>query len=250
MRRNHIWEIIVFVLAVMLFSCEKEQSEVANAIEDIDVVIGEYSNMDVSYYDTTLIGGYYAPMNLVVDLDGDNENDINFITEIYGSPAVGQIPKVQVECLHNGVQLLGHITYDTIWYSQSVYTVSNDPVEIVVSNIYSCQRINENDEAYKIEEVFELLPMSQGDMMLVSDVYQSDTLVLYEGDLGMPPSMETINDTTYYTYEVTYRNCSDFPLDQVVYIGYKLAQTDKLGWIKMGIYSFNKLVILETVIQK
>ena len=76
--------------------------------------------MKVQYFDTTLIGGYNSPEFFSIDINLDGTSDIEFLSEIWGYPAMGQNPRSAIMCLHVDIRLLGVHTMNTSFLSRDI----------------------------------------------------------------------------------------------------------------------------------
>jgi hypothetical protein len=84
----------IALLGLLVISCEKEEER------SREISIGETCHMLVHYYDTTVVGGYNSTVGYSMDIDCDGTGDIEFTSEIWGSPGLGQHPSSSVRCLH------------------------------------------------------------------------------------------------------------------------------------------------------
>lgn len=237
---------VVFVL--VLISCTKQ-----NDIIKSEIVVGEYSNMMINSYDTTLIGGYNSPETFSIDLNNDGIDDISFESELWGSPAVGQHPKALIKSLSENVHILGFHTKDTMFMNQetSIIEAEGNIVEIYKQYHYTCHRINHEDSILSIDTSFKLKPLNHGDLISISDMFQFEPIVFVNDGYSYPPSFGEINNDTMIIEVRTFHNdCYDFPLQETKYIGVKFISESKLGWIKLSLIDKLNLSIQESGYQK
>ena len=243
---------IIFIFIFLLIiseGCKKDNNEVVKNLTEIEV--GEYENMIINNYDTTLIGDYNNSKNFKLDIDNDGDDDIMFVSELWGSPAIGMHPKTMIVCLKKQAKLYGIHTNDTSFLNINTRIVvgANNTIEVYKYYNYTCNRIDDSDSVLKVIPVFKLLLLNRGDVLHANDVYNSDTLVLTNDGYGFYPVIsQEVNDTLYYEYKYYYNNCNVFPLDKIKYIGVLLG--DKLAWIKISIFNKYKILILDSGIQK
>jgi hypothetical protein len=246
MKKNNL--ILIISLGLIFFGCEDD-----NNIKTSEIKIGDNSNMIINYYDTTLIGEYNVPKYFNIDLDNDGNDDIQFESELWGSPAVGQNPKSVIKSLSESIQFYGFHRNDTSFLNRdtSVYTGANDMVEIYYRYNYTCHQIDKNDSILKITPSFKLTPLDRGAVLKMGDTYKSDTITLINDWYGFPPSYYEINsDTAIIEYRTYYNDCDEFPLDNIKYIGVRFYNDSRLGWIKVSVFDKYKILIIESGIQE
>ena len=242
--------VLFIALELIFFSCKKK---IDNVMRTSEIKIGDYSNMIINYYDITLIGEYNAPKYFNIDLDNDGNDDIQFMSELWGSPAVGQNPKSTIKSLSNNVQIYGFQSNDTSFLNRdtSIYTGANNIIEIYYRFNYTCHQIDKNDSILKITPTFKLTPLDKCEILQVNDTYNSNTITLIDDWYSLPPSYNEINsDTTIIEYTTFYNDCNDFPLDEIKYIGVRFKNDSRLGWIKLSVFDQYKILILESGIQE
>jgi len=243
-----IKNLVIISLILLVYSCEKE-----NPAKAPEIKAGDYKNMIINYFDTTLAGGYHCPKTLNIDLDNDGVDDFQLESEIWGSPGMGHIPVSAIKCLHNSAKLLGDFTYDTLFVNRDTLIQEgaySGTWEKYLINNYTCNRIEQNDSILLITPVFELTILERDQPIRKSETYVSDTLTLISGPRGNWPVFVGVSgDTTIYEYNVSYNDCRVFPLEQIVFLGVEL-NNDRLGWIKLTIFDYYKVMLLESGIQK
>jgi hypothetical protein len=247
-------KLILILFLLIIVSCVKEKNGID--IESDIIAFGDYSNMKINYYDTILIGGYNNAQNLDIDVDNDSISDIRFISEVWGSPGVGQNPCSKIWCLKNNVEILGYYKNDTSFLNRitRVLDGSNNTIEIYEYFNYSCHRQDETDTILSIYwDSFKILAKNKKDQIKLSDTFKSDSITLIDDWYGYPYTIVGYGeDTTRYMVRTFYNDCNNFPLDDIKYIGLKIRENDivKLGWIKISIIDKFKILILESAMQK
>jgi hypothetical protein len=211
------------------------------------ITMGEYDNMDTTnYHGFLLIGGYNSPEVFNIDLDQNGINDIQFVSELYGSPAISMNPQCYIRTLNENVQLYGFKATDTMFVNIDTTYNSND---VMIKHTHTCNRITNNDSIASINPSFKLNSLNENDVLFRNAEYQSDTIPLYLDGFTVPFSWQGASgDTTYYKQDKYLRDCYSFPLEETVYIGIKLEDELKLGWLKIRIIDTYKVKILKNSI--
>ncbi len=244
------------LLIFLAISCEKDKKD-QHAIAG-EIVIGDYSNMIVSSYDTILSQNYYTNMELDLDIDKDGVNDIRLVRGFWGGlPSTGWNPYSVIKSLHNDALILGHYTADTLFLNIMTILDDDHPTYgILVTEYYNytCHRIDDKDIIQEIyTDRFKITPKDQDNIITKSDIFKADTIILMDdvyGDLGN--AVDNGEDTIVIRYHKYSNDCYTFPQDEIKYIGLKLVngQREYLGWIKILLMNKNDIVILESAIQE
>lgn len=242
--------LILLSLVTCSISCEREKY-----YKNSDITIGNYSNMIVTSYDTILVGGYHYEQYLDIDIDNDGENDIRLISEVWGSPGLGQNPCSKIWSLNDNVRLNGYHANDTTFLNRSTRIIDgpNNTTEIYEYYNITCHQIEGSDSILNIHhDVFKLLPKDYGNPLSLKDTFQADSITMIDDWYGYPTKMHISGDTTLYEYYSFYNNCHSFPLDVIKYIGIKTGYKgeSRLGWIKLSVIDKYKVVLLESAIQE
>jgi len=241
--------ISIFLSAIILMSCEKNNDYNKKS----EISIGANTDMIVNYYDTTLIGEYNYALTYNLDIDNNGIDDIQFTSEVWGSPAVGGNPKSMVLTLHKDVEFSGAFKNDTSFINSSTYIYDgpDNTFEMVKYVNHTCNRFSETDSVVRITPSFKLDALNKNDKLRTNDIYNTDTIVLQDDMYSFPPTdFEQIGDTLCFEYHTYYNNCNSFPMDEIKYIGVKLHPDSRLGWIKLSVFDKYKVLILESGIQK
>jgi len=246
---------LIFISFIILLSaCDNEGNSFRQNRSEVE--FGNYTNMRVSLYDTVLIGSYNREEVLNYDIDDDDIDDISFESTVWGSPGIGQHPRAKISCMHENAQLHGYLKNDTSFLHTNI-NVNNGPddlVEIYENLTVSCHQWNESDSILNIEyDTFKLLANSKTEVFSSDDLFKTDTIVLTNSSYGYPAERIQISaDTVKYIRRYFDNDCSNFPQDQICYVGIKLSngKNERLGWIKLSISQKFKIYLLETAIQK
>lgn len=237
----------IIFLGILILSCEEN-----NNSRNDEIKVGNYDNMIINYYDTTLIGVYGSNKTFNLDLDNNGVDDIQFESEIWGSAGLGHNPRSLIKCLNNNAKLNGYYTIDTLFlHIDTTETYKMDSVYYKYLNIfYSCHRICVGDSIYWIHSEFKNKPLDKNDILSITDFYNSDTLILIDDEYAiLQGGVGCIGDTLIYQQNIYYNDCNTFPLDKIKYIGL-LLDNERLGWIKISIFDKFKILILESCVQK
>jgi len=237
----------IIVVGLLLLSCEKDNDTRKDAIN-----VGYYNDMVINYYDTTLIGGYHSPQNFNLDLDNNGSEDLQFESEIWGSPGLGQNPKSTIKCLNGNIKLNGDFTSDTLFLHRDtvIYEEVNNTYVKYLRFFYTCHRMNDTDSIYRITTKFKVKSLDRDDILRKADMYNSDTVTLIDDAYSYPPQgITSIGDTNIYEYRIFNNDCNTFPLDRIKYIGL-LLDNERLGWIKISIFDKYKIMIHESGVQR
>ena len=254
MMRNIL--ILIFALGLMfIISCNKEDDDNNNepVVTPTEIEVGETENMLINYYDTTLIGEYNTLGTIKLDVDNDGNNDILLTSILWGSPEIGDHPRTTINCLNDQTELYGFNTNDTSFLNVHIKIVNGpgSSVEVHERHSYTCHRIDESDSVLQITPAFKILPLDRGDILKLSDTFSSDSIVLTDDWYRTQQIVTGVSgDTTFYEYEVYYNDCNSFSSDEVKYIGIRMNDESKLGWLRINISEKYKILILESAIQE
>lgn len=238
---------VTFGICSCLMACIKENVD--------EISIKSKDKMHINVYDTVLIGSYGSPQSLNLDVNEDNSPDFKFLSEIWGSPGVGQHPRSTLMCLNAKCMILGIIKTDTSFYhtSYSTRNISDSTFEIINSFYYSCYRMTEKDTIINIQpNQFKILPKKESENISKTDVFKSDTITLNDNSYSYSTIPMRQNDTIRYNTISAIYNCYLYPSDEFYYIGIKIkdSESEKIGWIKVKVSNNYKITIMESAIQK
>ncbi len=242
---------LALLTGLFFLSCEKHNEELGDTPDKIS--IGAVNNMFIKQYYTTLDGSYFSPEDLNIDLDSDGNDDIKLTSEIWGSPTVGHIPKSSIQCLSDNVQIAGFFKIDTSFLHKEIDTTVG-PNNIVINDslFYTCHQIDPSDSIIKIKyDVFKISPKDKNDVLTRSDDFKSDNITLLFDTYFYDSYFEISPDTVMFVYNIFLNDCYTFPRDEIKYIGIKITknETEKLGWIKLGLFDTSRILIVESAIQ-
>jgi hypothetical protein len=235
------------MLGLLVISCEKDNNRSPL------ISMGETCHMLVQYYDTTVVGGYNSTVGYSLDIDCDGTDDIEFTSEIWGSPGLGQHPSSSVRCLHGGIQLFGIHGHDTLFLNRETYYQEgpDNSVEVYEYHNHTCHRIDPTDSVLKITPAFKITALERGDIIRVDDTFNPDTISLLDDWYSYPPFPSgSSGDTTFFEYHVFFNDCNSFPAEEPAYIGIMSAGRQRLGWIRISIFDRFRILILESAIQE
>ena len=250
--------VLLIALLFILQSCNKEENNLINIKTDkSNLEIGSTLNMIYNYYDTIVGAGYQNEMSLELDLNNDQNPDITLLYSHYGSLGLGSVPETKIMCLNSNIKLLGYFENDTVFLDTADFYINEnyDPIWHIRRYNYRCTRRNELDSIIGIkEDVFKLIPLNRDDIIKSTDIYSSDSVLLYESNYGSygPYFYEYTEDTVFGIDSYHYKNCNNFSKNNFGYIGLKIIddENEKLGWIKLIMMNEGIVMLIESAIQK
>ena len=236
------------LLIIMAGSCEKE----SKSNPDDLVEIGNYTGLRIDYHDVILVGGYHDRQEYEIDIDRDGVNDFQIMSNIWGSPGMGQYPEADIACLNRDSYFNVNHYSDTSFLHISIDTHHYESVEIYIRNTFTCERIDAADSILKVKESHYLNVFKKEDIISISDPWISDTLGLDYSWSSYYDIYDSSPDTIIYQVNTFDYNCHPFPGDEIRYIGIKKVSSEltRLGWIKLSISDNYKVSILETALQE
>ncbi len=246
MKQAHL--ILSILFAVILISCDKGDGDYPELVK-----VGDDKDMIIEYYDTTITGGYYSPELFNIDIDFDGIDDIQFVSDIWGSPAVGQKRRSAIKSINREVQFYGYPTMDTLFVYNVFDTISGVENEVIIyqSIISSYHRYNENDSIANISPAFKLTPLVRGDYINKNDAFNADSIILNNESHNYHPSYYQIStDTVLYRNYAFLNDSHTFPTNEIRYIGFRVEKDFRLGWIRIGVFDNYKILLLESGIQE
>ena len=223
------------------------------------ISIGEQMlGVTISNIDTIIIGGYYSPKYFDIDINSDGVSDISFMSEQYGSPAMGLHPRTKIFCLNSQCELFGYYSNDTTFFNDTIVFLQNEQSDTVtdayLKAINSCQPIGIDDSIDVLYQAFRIKVLAENDSISNADIFKCDTLFLTNEGYSAFPYYYLSGagtDTVFYFTTSTIRGCNNFPPNLIRYIGLKMnvSGVEKLGWIKLSIIDKYKITIHQSAIQ-
>ncbi|MBK8736437.1 MAG: hypothetical protein IPL98_11280 [Saprospiraceae bacterium] len=251
--------IILFIMACSsLMTCKKANDLDPNDDKMVDtnkIVFGLNSDLQITNYDTLVMGTYNTLAGFDLDVDSNNVSDFRLTSELWGSHYLGLHPRSTIHSLNSNSLLSGILKNDTIYLNKNTVLKNGTDSTFQIYNYttYTCKKIDSNDPISQINvEQFKVVSKNKDEMLNKSDLFRSHTFTLIDDWIRYGPKTTTSNDTTVYDFTLTDYSCNNFPQDQIVYIGFKIIDTksEKLGWIKIKIIEEYKILIMESAIQK
>ena len=246
MNQSHL--ILSFLFAIFIISCDNGDGDYPELVK-----VGDHKDMIIEYYDTTITGGYHAPELFNIDIDFDGIEDIQFESDIWGSPAIGQKRRSKIKSINKDLQLFGYPKTDTLFVYNLFDTISGVENEVIIyqSIISSYHRYNENDSIANISPAFKLTPLVRGDYINKNDAFNADSIILNNESHNYLPSYYQIStDTTLIRNYAFLNDNFTFPSNEIRYIGFRVEKDSRLGWIRIGVFDNYKILVLESAIQK
>ena len=224
--------------------------------ENNKVVFGNGEGMAVKSYDSTFHLEHYGYLSWgnTIDLNGDGKDDIQFLSEDIGSPAVGHDIVTTLKCQHENIALLGDIINQEVFLhidTTDLFTTDSTHWDAVIYHTITCDQIAETDSVISSTEKLSLYANNAGDILDQNGDFMSTNVVLKDRSYTIPIGSETIGNITYHAMKIIKNDCDAFPIDETKYIGFKITENNKsrLGWLKV-ILHYDHVELLETAIQK
>lgn len=240
---------MALLIVVCIISCKKDPAQAK-------VVFGNNKGMSVTPYDSSqlLVVQYsHTSWGYTIDINNDGKADIQFHSEITGSPAVGHDIVTKLNCLNENVALLGDIINQEKYLNinSTLYTEDSVLWINVVSKTYTCEQITETDSVISTTEKLTNIDHNFGDSYGLDDSFMNTDVILKNRSYDYPDGEETIGNVTYHHMIHDKNDCDYFPMDEEKYIGFKLTENNKtsLGWMKLILHR-DHVELLETAIQK
>ena len=243
---------LFFVLALtaicIIPSCKKDPAQTK-------VVFGNGEGMSVTTYENSPLVEQYGhdSWGYFIDLNNDGQNDVQFHSQIIGSPGVGRYIVTELIC-HENIALLGDIInqqrflhIDTVGCS-----IDDSIMYIYINHTITCNQINETDSIVSTNEKFSLYADNAGQSFDSGNSFMSTNVTLKNRPYYFPIGDETtIENIVYQHMQYEKYDCDAFPMDEEKYIGFKITKNDRnrLGWMKV-ILHHDYVELLETAIQK
>ena len=243
---------LFFVLALtaicIIPSCKKDPAQTK-------VVFGNGEGMSVTTYENSPLVEQYGhdSWGYFIDLNNDGQNDVQFHSQIIGSPGVGRYIVTELIC-HENIALLGDIInqqrflhIDTVGCS-----IDDSIMYIYINHTITCNQINETDSIVSTNEKFSLYADNAGQSFDSGNSFMSTNVTLKNRPYYFPIGDETtIENIVYQHMQDEKDDCDAFPMDDEKYIGFKITKNDRnrLGWMKV-ILHHDYVELLETAIQK
>ncbi len=248
-----MYKILTSILLRMLLTCMLITScnNLSRDQPEPEIRMGDANHILVNHHDTTLHSRYHEAQTLDLDIDSDGINDLQIGYEIWGSPGLGQHPRSTIGCLHDAIQLAGVYTFDTTFLNRGIW-VEDEPgsqVEVWEYFNYVCHRIDQADSILSVKPAFHMKTFERDEKLRLNDSFLADTLTLYEDYFAYPPVSWESGDTMYHKSEVYGNDCCDLPMDETHFIGIKMTEGPRLGWIRLGVFGYYKILVLESAIQ-
>ncbi len=243
---------LFFVLALaaicIIPSCKKDPAQTK-------VVFGNSKGMSVTTYENSPLVEQYGhdSWGYFIDLNNDGQNDVQFHSQIIGSPGMGRYTVTELIC-HENIALLGDIInqqrflhIDTVGYSPD-----DSIIYIYINHTITCNQIAETDSIVSTNEKFSLYANNAGQSFDSGNSFMSTNVTLKNRPYYYPIGGETtIENIVYQHMHDEKDDCDTFPMDEEKYIGFKITKNDRsrLGWMKV-ILHHDYVELLETAIQK
>jgi|GEM_PF-6012762 len=218
-----------------------------------DVICDDTTGMDwVSYNFMFQATQAFVPVYFNLDANNDLVPDLRLVSEKVGSLGAGYYAHSRIESLNSDTKILGYLESDTAFYFSSSFYSGAPPLVWYTINYYSsCFNVSGTDSIVTINNNFKVSPLHAGDTVNANSYYQSDALIIIDDDEYLDYYQNNVDTINYIKY-FTFKECDQFPMGTVQFIGFKtkINSIDKYGWIKLSITYQNRILIHSTAIQK
>ncbi|MCW8897774.1 MAG: hypothetical protein OQJ96_04200 [Flavobacteriales bacterium] len=247
-KKSYCYLSIILVFIVFFqYGCKKNYVEINKST----LTMGDYNNVNTIYYNDTVVGIYIQPQHYQIDIDNNGIYDIEFECTYAGSPGTGPKYGSSVKSLSPNVAIFGYHNTDTIFIHKDTSVVPDTiSIKIYHKTTYTCSRMSPNDSINSITPSYKTTPLNNQDNIQLNDTYHSTSIKLQDTETGSIIYSGGNIDTTFYSVVHFKNNCFSFPMNQPKYIGVKLINQNKLGWIKINLLDRHKIYIEESAIQK
>lgn len=241
-----------FILALaaicIMQSCKKD------SVQD-KFVFGNIKGMAVTSYENSPLVEQYGhnSWGYFLDLNNDGQDDVQFHSQVIGSPGVGQDIVTELIC-HENIALLGDIIdQQKFLHIDTVGCSTDDSIhwDIYINFTITCNQIAETDSIVSTNEKFSLYANHAGDSFETVNTFISTNVTLKNRPYYYPAGDETFGTIVYHHMHDAKDDCDAFPMDEETFIGFKITKNgrSRLGWMKV-ILHHDHVELLETAIQK
>ena len=237
----------LFFLLLLAVICVMPSCKKMVAIHGI--AFGDTSHMIVTPTNDTID---YLHHEKNFDFDDDGISDLMISLSQPGA-ASGHWDKFTAKSMAVTKLLGKQVELEKYIHSETSYSTSDDGNVVIVKhdNYYTCNPMADSDSLYEKKDTFVLLANAEGDMFKLDDEYADTEATIFEQSYNSPGGYEHTADTTEFWTNHNLNDCTNFPLDTPVYIGFMFSYNGKtrLGWVKI-LVDQNSLVVVETALQK
>ena len=235
-----------FILFFVFSGCQKKSD---NDSRLTSIKAGKNNNMIIQQINVTLVGEYYSPDILKIDVNGDNVFDISFKSDVYGSPGMGMHARSEIKPINPDLIILHHLMVDTFAYHYRK-SIANDS-SISITKTYYYNNVKPNDSILSISAIQQPWILKYNEDFSVNDDYRDCTIRPYE-EPYVNRNWFVLNGIYYYETIITYLRERPITSGEIHYLGFKLLSTNQLGWFKFSIPKnhFYGLTIIKCAIQR
>ncbi len=224
-------------------SCKKERT---------GITFGDYTGMIVTSYDT--VSMQHTPNDrwfYLLDLNGDGETNIRLYTDLstYGVSAIHCIDEDLTQIICKEIEKTLYLHKDTTyWYD-------GDTTHVLISNIYTCHKIDEKDKVEHIST--ESIPQAydENDLLILNKNSFPEFVMLYEHEIEHNSTYAADPYDQIHFHNVVMGDYDRFPLNKEKYIGFRMTDADRFryGWMKIKLFNKDGMYfvkLFETAIQE
>ncbi len=242
---------------------EQPSDTIPSGNDTIPVVIdgirfGDTTGMIVTPYNTTMeFDESWRP--IILDLDGDGNDDIKIETYYDGPLAIGKFQELTLFCLNNRTELLGDsIVKESYSHRDTTITINNGWTTTLYNYTFStCGKVDENDYV-GTTKLYELKANDANEPINFDDSFQYAEVKIFRENIEYTlynPNEE--EQTVVGNHNKCIYECWNFPTDEEKYIGFRITKNgnSRYGWLKIKLHPTwgGKVVdteLIETAIQK
>ena len=249
--------LVLLLIAVLFFftACKKEETPKAPRVDKTQIAMGDETGMQVVNHDTLLVGRYNYPVFLTIDLDGNGYGDVRIQSQNTGSIGSGISIIAEIICLNGNTEVAGVLVNDTVFVTLGDTSYYGGPAiyNAYFTKYFSCERTNEKDSIKElVPNNFHISNFNIDAQVTENDFFRSTNSVLSKnrGPLGVPQQTGVKGDTTFWMHTYNLGVCFTEIGTAERYFAFKMANSNRLGWIKLSVIDNYKIHLLQTAIQK
>lgn len=238
----------LILVSMILISCERESSP----SRDGWLTAGSTIGMLVNVHDTVLVGSYHMPLSYFLDVDRNGSNDFEIISNVWGSPGMGQHPEADLVSLDPDWCFSVFNYPDTLFYHYQADTFEFSRTEIYFRNFYSCYRLGANDSVLRVQQSQFLNLYERNQHISGNGEWAPGKIDLTMSNGYGSNVIVDNNDTLKLSETITFADCHVLPNDRILWIGIckKEHNEKRLGWIRLSMTDNFKISVLESAIQE
>ncbi len=185
------------------------------------------------------------------DIDADGVSDFRIASSNEEPPSYFHNPNYSIMSLNDAFEFNGVIKDDTTYYNKDVIVENESDGSTLkrITHLYKCERSSLEDQVYHINQrqLF-LTSYAKGQVMENDNHFQSDTIYLTNHRIITPREEQTIADTNFVNLICRDLICEIIPQEELIYLAVK--KENRLGWIRLGVFSSDEIYISEMLLEE